>query len=46
MPKYAYKRISLIGGLIFIGLTIVTGISFYLVMLKKSDYVLKLQLLA
>ena len=46
MPKDAHKKISLIGGLIFIGLTVATGISVYLVMLKQPDYILKLQSLA
>ena len=45
MAKDAHK-ISLIGGLIFIGLTIAAGISVYWVMLKQPGYILKLQSLA
>ena len=46
MSRYTYKRISIIGGLIFIGLAVATGISVYLVMLKQSDHILKLQSMA
>ncbi len=45
MVEDAHK-ISLIGGLIFIGLTIATGLSVYWVMIKQPGYILKLQSLA
>ncbi|PTQ78014.1 putative bifunctional diguanylate cyclase/phosphodiesterase [Nitrosomonas ureae] len=45
MAKRA-QEISLLGGLIFIGLTVATGISVYYVMLQQPEYILKLQTLA
>jgi len=45
MSQDAHK-ISLFGGLIFIGLTVATGMSVYFVMLKQPEYILRLQTLA
>ena len=45
MPIRAHK-ISFVGGLIFIGLTLVTGVSVYLVMLQQPERIYKLHSLA